>query len=1694
MSYTQPANCDKRRGCTDRSVEFTKPNGGSRSHIFLDYRNFFSNMEDGFTFELKVKMKPTNGRRTYIGGIWGPNEEDNDSWVIYVDEGQNLVFELEHPLAMGKNEDKNLDNTRITAPGFSNYYNNWVHLAFVFEPTRNEGRIYIDGELVSSGSNQAYLIPGLSRPNQTNLGMMIGSSNKVTDAEAWPSFEGEMDEIKLWEDIKSDEWIACNSYLNHSVNSNGLVFYYRANDNTNSFTLCDASDNGRTGSLRDAKITGGSFPQPSPFKIYEAPSFPDTLKCETTKLYKFVVEDTSLCSIADLKIDARAWEVIIDEEGKTRWINQNNSDIVPVAPTRLDADSGILEFYFRITADWVGTKRFALRLQRTNNCGWRVYQNDKVYITRISDVALEYENVQDTLDYEVVNSYCNTEQTKTEIVRIYNNSDVTGTNRILRVNDVVSTDPLWRVNAGSQPPFDVPVGGFRDIAIDFINPNVAGDYDTKIRIFTNDQCTTAPYYEFPSQITVDDVFQITERSGDDAVLRHDFGTICINEYSRALTYYTDNLSSQDIQIEEIIYDDSFIDTRVDRNLPRTIKAETSVSDEFFLFYPRTEGFFSDTVIFKVRSGSGCLLEYPVHLTGTGINPDFQFEIGNIDYGDIVVGQENTISVPIRNKSSLPLNLTLALNQSNVYFFAGGNRITIPPLQTRNVDIVFRPTNDINYIDKLIAWETACNNTYTLDIRGNGILEALDFQPEISRVDDVLGCGSEIVAGKIENISSASVSLSRFILDDPNGKFAITEINGQPIGNLNTFTTDLAAGTSLDFVARYTPNDVAQERGDRAFLRFEDGNGNEWSSKIYGTSVLPKLFISNNSSFGVIEVGETVTRSLYLQNVANKGDVELSSIDLRFGNRDIRLVYPTPADVAGRVLAPGDTIRLIAEYSPTTPVKAIDSIIVNTSAPCSIIETSSLDGQAKTYPLEFGIRDLAMGFAAPCECQTKQFYLNNESESFPISIDIFDLSDAGLTYPKSTDFSWRSTFSPNGTWPYEIPADSRDSVNLLFCPKQINSRDSIARETNVVIRASGEGWGPRDFNIYLNGKQSLLFEPTPDTTGFPPTRVDTLSEPQYGYVKVPDDISINPNQEIIRIDSVTFSPNERVFTASDSMLRNFPIFVTSLDSLNIKFDFYPRAPRIYEARALLHISSPCTTIDSTLFITAEGYAPAFGLDFTIENHLLDLDEIQIAECDTLLVPIYTNRAIPATVVDIDFKLEYDKTKYKYLDITSDYLLDENKCDGFEPSFNRVDSTPQADYYKVRNFCAVDSLKPSSNVRLIPQNIFRDTSDIKVDSISFDTQDIILFNVLANGDEADAIVDEVSFSILNNLSFPPTQVLDCKIDTIDILNDGQIYFNVEEVFGLGIDTLEIIEIVGGFEVVNPGDTAKVIIRYCPKSPNAISNDLQIAVDRCKLSDSTSVRGIGFAPDFFAKSGTPNSFIVPLDTIYGQNGEVIEVPIAYEKDISIDFNGTTYFLKDVNYKTKLNWNPRALKLLEFTSAQYTPAQIVEETPGELILEYENLPEVYAGERGIAKFLVTVPDVQESSITVLNYDFSTDSILFYNLEETTNRLLFSSAESCDISTLRYSDNISALYQNYPNPWQTATEIKYSIMEYAQPVYLKIYDMQGQLIKVILDGEFLEAGEYSITLSEIDIPNGVFYYELKNGLFEKTKTMIHIK
>jgi hypothetical protein len=84
-------------------------------------------------------------------------------------------------------------------------------------------------------------------------------------------------------------------------------------------------------------------------------------------------------------------------------------------------------------------------------------------------------------------------------------------------------------------------------------------------------------------------------------------------------------------------------------------------------------------------------------------------------------------------------------------------------------------------------------------------------------------------------------------------------------------------------------------------------------------------------------------------------------------------------------------------------------------------------------------------------------------------------------------------------------------------------------------------------------------------------------------------------------------------------------------------------------------------------------------------------------------------------------------------------------------------------------------------------------------------------------------------------------------------------------------------------------------------------------------------------------------------------------------------------------------------------------------------------------------------------------------------------------------------LYQNFPNPFNPSTTIKYDLPKDVS-VNIRIYDLLGREVAVLAKDEFKKAGRYEINWNASNMASGVYIYRIEAGDYKSTKKMVLIK
>jgi len=1674
--YSQDCNKWPLTRCIGNGLDFQKNNGQSAQFMNLNNNATLNSITNAMTVEMWIKPNLELGKRNYFAGKWGPTLDKSDVWHLYYDKNNRIVFELNHP----NYELGDVDNTvAMSSPIDIN--GEWHHLAAVFDGSTNKALIYLDGELIAEEANSTYPITTLMQHGNNT---QFGRANEMSNDNSHRTFRGVMDEIKLWNIALPQGEIICEKDKRRNGNENGLIAYFRCNENPGVFTTCDVTGNNKAILLSGLTTTQAKNDRPE-YRPFVITSFQriDTIKCARRKEYSITVMDTSLCG-------SRAY----------LYIHPDFRKYFDYSATRVDLQSNEeVTFKFSVDSDFIGSIRTLIRVIRDDVCGYDLVTGNDRWWTFTRETELKYD--KDTLGFGILKAHCIEEPYKEQTIKVCNNTNTFGTAKNVTITGANFNLPQYYSLVSPSLPKTLAPGECIDLTVRFTSRNEANIFYDTLRVQSTDICEGAGIIPLTGE--VENILSLVKFGTEDEPIDSiDFGTVCKDFPSDEELFYWENLSSQNITVKEVIVPPHFQFVRFNNTQPQVLEPDKSYQVKLIRFLPTQAGTFKDTVFIVVDAG-GCTLKKPIIVSGESIHPDLTFTVDTVDYGNVFVGQENERTINIRNNGINEFTVSFSLGRAEVFYFPGGRFATISPGEEKSVRVRFRPLTDSLYFDKLCFQETPATGCYAsgcITLKGRGIIDKFEFNPEVMKVENVVACQDSIEDIYIVNRSPVNLTLDEFSLTDPTSKFNILE-PVPDLASLANYSTNLASGDSILFRFRYTPNDLISDRVDKAFLSFKDNDGEDWTAQIVGSSALPKLFMEDNNAFGTIEVGETPTKEIILENISSI-PVYLDSLNIGAG---FRILYPNnPIDIT---LNPRDTIHIVVQFEPDAPINYSTMLKSYSSQPCLVVNEASFTGRGKIIPLEIINTLVTFGFVKNCECETSTIVLANNSKVNDAVIDSLWIDGAGVigtAYPQY--YSWESDYAVNGNEiPYSIPPLEKDSVHITYCPKSPSIRDSLNHSAMMHIAAHGVSKNDQSevwrldpaYDRYLAGRQTLVYEPSPLYSQFPPTVVDTFAAPRFKRITIPE-IAFNPDRENIVIDSITFEPDENVFFASDSLGRTMPItYSADEDTLMIRIDFKPRVYRDYEAKVKVHFSEPCEGIDTTMTVFGSGFATPFTMPFDFKQAVDTITNYDVISCDTLYLPIFASRQVPAKIIDIDYEVYYDTTLFDFIGIESNYIdfdgnPEEDLCTQYETKVNAFKTDSSTVYFELDNFCQVDSITPLCYAKFTPIVNQTVTTSFVLDSFKFDSKGVIIYELLHDRASINATILNSDFNIVNDVNFDTVNVLDCKLDTFSIENTGDVPYNLSDVINLPADVNVISITPDVSDTIYPGMMTEVVIEFCPRQIGdyfSLSNSIIIAP--CLMVDSNNVQGFGYAPPFELLSDvTDSGFTIP-DTVNGIIGDTVVIPLYVSSDVMAVYNGQTHWMIDMKFDLSIDYDPFSLMYIDAKStltngnSDFTLA-----THGKLDASFTNVDTLRAGQVAELTMLVTIPKDTITLLDVTIDNFGSDYIYFLDIFSSKESNSFNTGEKCEISHIVYKEK-STLKQNYPNPFEAVTNIEFELIEESYPI-LYVYDASGHKVKTLLNGNKLfESGNYSLILDSKNLLPGHYFYQFKANGETITKKLI---
>jgi hypothetical protein len=286
----------------------------------------------------------------------------------------------------------------------------------------------------------------------------------------------------------------------------------------------------------------------------------------------------------------------------------------------------------------------------------------------------------------------------------------------------------------------------------------------------------------------------------------------------------------------------------------------------------------------------------------------------------------------------------------------------------------------------------------------------------------------------------------------------------------------------------------------------------------------------------------------------------------------------------------------------------------------------------------------------------------------------------------------------------------------------------------------------------------------------------------------------------------------------------------------------------------------------------------------------------------------------------------------------------------------------------------------------------------------------------------------------------------------------------------------------EAMNQGDTVVLIWR---RSPQAAIYDLQVSTQ----------------PDF--SSGIIVNKSIIMDTTFKLTG-LSGLKKYYWRVRARNIIGTTNFSQTFNFTTGFPTIPNLL------SPPHATVNV--STSPKLVWAKESVATSYRVQLAHGSTIIPSNTILDTIV------FSDTSLQLYNLQN--NKLYywrvsaqnqfgssdwsvvfgFKTEASTNIDKESYLPDRFFLFQNFPNPFNSSTIIKWQSPSNGRQT-IKLYDVLGKEVETITD-EYYESGSHStLYIINSSLPSGVYFYQLKvvdiltgNLIYLDTKKLVLIK
>ena len=207
------------------SINYVLDLDGTNDYVSLP--NSINMGTSDFTLSIWLKTDDVSSRQHVF-----QQTGSNDNRVIAINSGGSLTSRL------GGSGSDQLSGVTLST-------DTWYHIVLVHDNSENTLKWYVNG--TEQNTNTSVNVP-------SNTGTFYLGTNSDADDKF---FNGQIDEVRIWNDVRTAAEIADNKDDELVGNESGLVAYYKMSDGTGT-TLTDNSSNSNNGTLTNMVTSGAS--------------------------------------------------------------------------------------------------------------------------------------------------------------------------------------------------------------------------------------------------------------------------------------------------------------------------------------------------------------------------------------------------------------------------------------------------------------------------------------------------------------------------------------------------------------------------------------------------------------------------------------------------------------------------------------------------------------------------------------------------------------------------------------------------------------------------------------------------------------------------------------------------------------------------------------------------------------------------------------------------------------------------------------------------------------------------------------------------------------------------------------------------------------------------------------------------------------------------------------------------------------------------------------------------------------------------------------------------------------------------------------------------------------------------------------------------------------------------------------------